>query len=108
MRNQGEAVSPAGSKASADLTPDFTFDELLKALEGSWDESGDGVAQALTSEDICEKTGWGHHRVLRKLKSLKRAGCLEVVVLRRENLDGKMGVRPGYRLKKADTGVRAV
>ena len=54
---------------------------------------------APTAGELAAATGQGIQRVREALKGLLDAGRLEVVVMRRPALDGRMRVVPGYRMK---------
>ncbi len=73
--------------------------ELLEALKTATDAHMN-PDDAYTVVEICEATSCGREVTCRKLNRLKTANLIEVVSLRREALDGRMRVVPGYRFLK--------
>lgn len=80
-------------------SPDFTYDELVRALLGA-NASAPDREDGLTTVELGEKTGWHEKRVIDRLRKLKKEGRLEVVRVPRESLSGVIYMCPAYRLKE--------
>jgi len=76
---------------------EITEQELLDALKRA---AGDAAGEdGATTVELADSLGWTKARVRGALKSLARAGRLEVVQARRVNLAGRVSSVPGYRLR---------
>lgn len=83
------------------MSINITNDDLLNALSALLTTSGieeDDFAW-LTTAEISEKMNLPANRVNAMLWKLKRSGKLEVKKVRRETLDNRTSLVPGYRVK---------
>lgn len=74
--------------------------DILRELESAIAAAGNPEG-AYTTQELGEALGLGEEAVRRRLKALKRAGRLEVLTVRRENINGVMDHRPAYRILPA-------
>ena len=73
-------------------------DELVAALEALAREEPDGGG-AVTVAELAPELDWAPYVVRARLLELKKAGLLDVVWVKREDLSGRRVRRPGYRLR---------
>jgi hypothetical protein len=76
----------------------ISTDEVMDALRAAM---GPGHGDGRTVLEICEATGWGTTKVRAEIKSLHRAGRLEVSRARRVDITGREQSLPVYRMKDA-------
>lgn len=77
----------------------ITHDELLQALVDALQPQCDGDG-LMTARELEERLGWSQKRTYRALRQLRKAGRLQVIMVRRTRLDGNLQWAPGYRLKE--------
>ena len=76
------------------MTDERVVDELLAALL----EAEQDKRVGMTTKELAAELGWSDERVRERLRDLKTAGRIEVVMVRRTILDGRLTVLPGYRM----------
>lgn len=83
---------------STNVDTSFTIDELLLALQGA-QATPAGAPGGIRAEDLAQRTGMPIGKIHRRLKELKAAGRIEVVMVPYERLDDVVTMVRGYRLK---------
>lgn len=78
----------------------FTEGELAAALEAAMRGRDDGPADAFTVGQLVEMTGREPRAVRVALATLKRAGRLELVAVKRQRLDDRWATVTAYRLRE--------
>lgn len=76
----------------------FTERELIAALEAAMRGAAEGPADAFTVCQLCEMTGKEPRSVRVALATLKRAGRLQLVQVKRQRLDDRWVSVTAYRL----------
>ena len=84
-------------KEPAKPCPDFSLDELIRALEdkGGGDEQG-----YFTTQELCERVGHGVGWVRLRLKEMDREGRIQFAKRKTLTLDRKPVRVPAYKLKE--------
>ena len=81
---------------------DLTVDEWLAELEALTSRSGGDDGLSMTTEEMAAKFGRSGYWVLHNiLHPARRCGRLKVTMVVRENLAGKMQMRPAYRVLRS-------
>lgn len=78
-------------------TVELTELELLDAIRAAIEKEADGD-DALTTEQVKDKLGWGDNRTRRIIRRLVAAGTLVPVQVRRKNVVGQFQTMWAYRL----------
>jgi hypothetical protein len=85
-------------EGTEDGVASFTERELIAALEAAMSRGDDGPADAFTVGQLCAMTGKEPRAVRLALATLKRAGRLRLVAVKRQRLDDRWATVTAYRL----------
>ena len=85
-------------EGTEDGVASFTERELIAALEAAMSRGDNGPPDAFTVGQLCETTGKEPRAVRLALATLKRAGRLQLVQVKRQRLDDRWVSVTAYRL----------
>lgn len=85
---------------------DISEAEILDALRATLGNADLGPRDAFTRGEIGAAMGWGLPRTSSHLIALKHQGLVEVVKVKREAVDGRHCMVPGYRFLKRKKAAR--
>lgn len=85
---------------------EITTAEIVDALTAAIATGEVAPADAFTREEIHDATGWGLPRISKHLRVLKAQGQVEVIIVSRERVDGRMSPVPCYRFLRSKKAKR--
>lgn len=85
---------------------EITDSEIVDALNAAIGTGEMAPADAFSREEIHDATGWGLPRISKHLRALKAQGQVEIVIVSRERVDGRLGPVPCYRFLRSKKAKR--